>query len=98
MVDLPHDDDFLGIVRRETSLLQRIPGGLDLLRRKDEEALDAGLPCLGAYEPLVGALAQQQANGVDNDGLAGTRLACEDVEAWRKGKLQVVYQSVIFNV
>ena len=95
MVDLPRDDDLPCVVGGEAGLLQHLAGGAGLGGGEGEEALDAGLAGLGADQALLGALAEQQADGVDDDGLARARLARQDVEAGSKGELQAVYERVV---
>ena len=72
--DAACDDDALGVLRRQVGQLL---GQLDVRER----GLDVGLARGRADQRSIGAAAQQQADGLREDRLAGARLAGQHVEA-----------------
>ena len=49
-----------------------------------EDGFDGGEVLAGSEQVLGGAAAEEQADGFDEDGLAGAGLAGQDVERWFK--------------
>ena len=72
--DAPREHDLLGVGGEQLAAL-----GVQL-RGQREAALDVGLGGAGAHDPGAGAPAEQQVEGVGEDGLAGAGLAGEDVQ------------------
>src|SRR5690349_16766260 len=92
-VNLAADNEI--VVGGDAQLLEKL-GELRRPRHR-EDAFDPRLASLGANDVWAQPVAQEPANGVDDDGLAGAGLAGEDDQARAQLDVHVVDDGKVFD-